>query len=386
MDDLEPAWSDEPHPFVRWVVGATVLIGVAILAGMIALWPDRDIETDPRFFPTDVVPATVTRVRVGPCRNAEDLTCNKVTYQIEAGTFTGSSITQDFFGDVTDPDLGEGDGVVLNYTEGAQIEFAFTFADRQRRPTLWWLAGLFAVAVTALGRWRGLSALAALAFSFAILLGFVLPALLAGRGPLLVALVGSGAVAYVTLYLGHGISIDTTVALLGSMLSLMLVGVLGGWAVEAAALSGFASEEAVYLPLLGGQFDFRGLILAGLVLGTMGALDDVTVTQTEAIRELHTANPELTPTQLLAAGLRIGRAHIGSTVNTLALAYTGAALPLLLLFLIAHQSLGTIANSEVIATEIIRTLAGSVGLVASVPLTTWLAAHIAGGSAPAHDH
>lgn len=379
-DHGHDAWTDEPHPYTRGLtIVAWALLGV-VLIGMVVLWPTEPIATDPVFFASDVVPATVERVRQGPCRNVEDLTCTKVTYLIEGGAYEGSHYVEDFFGDITDPDLEVGDGVMLNYTEGADIAFAFQYADRQRRPVLWWLSALFALSVVALGRWRGVSALAALGSSFAVLLGFVLPALVTGRPPLPVALVGAAAVAYLTLYIGHGIGARTTVALLGSLLSLALVGVLGALAVEAAALSGLATEEAVILPLLTSAIDFRGLVLAGIVLGTMGALDDVTVTQTEAIWELFAANPDLPRRDLYAAGMRIGRAHIGSTVNTLALAYAGAALPLLLLFLIADQSLSTIANSEVVATEIIRTLAGSIGLVSSVPLTTWLAARIVGGA------
>jgi uncharacterized membrane protein len=123
--------------------------------------------------------------------------------------------------------------------------------------------------------------------------------------------------------------------------------------------------------------DFQGLVLAGIVLGAMGALDDVTVTQASAVWELRTANPSLTPAQLYRAGLRIGRDHIASTVNTLVLAYSGAALPLLALFVLSDQSFSSLANSEAVATEIIRTLVGSIGLVAAVPLTTWLAARVA---------
>jgi len=351
---------------------------VLILAGLIWLWPTGALPDGGRFFADDVVPASVYEVSEGPCLNVPELTCTRVRMEVTGGPRVGDVFRQDFFGDVTDPNLQVGDAVVANYLAGADPDFQYQYADRQRRPTLWWLAGLFALAVVALGRWRGVMALVSLAASFGIILGFALPALLTGRPAVPVALVGAAAVAYVTLYLAHGVSIRTTVALLGSLMSLLLVGLLAWLAVGGASITGLASEEALFLPVLDITLDFRGLVLASIVLGTMGALDDVTVTQAEAIWEIHRANPTLGPKQLFAAGIRIGRAHIGSTVNTLALAYAGAALPLLLLFLVANQSLGTVANSEVVATELIRTLAGSVGLVSSVPLTTWMASVIVG--------
>ena len=145
-----------------------------------------------------------------------------------------------------------------------------------------------------------------------------------------------------------------------------------------------AGEEASFLTLFSEELDFRGLVLAGVVLGAMGALDDVTVTQASAVWELREADPSMRPRQLFQSGLRIGRDHIASTVNTLVLAYAGAALPLLALFVLSEQSLATFANSEAVATEIIRTLVGSIGLVAAVPLTTWLAAHVATESDTSH--
>ncbi len=374
----DPRWEGEPHPLTRWSVIAAVALLVVVVIGLFVLWPTGELPVGDQFFVSDVYAAEVTSVREGPCRNVAELECTQVRFVITTGPRAGDVFRQDFFGDITDPNLEVGDAAVVNFLAEAEPDFQYQYADRQRRPTLWWLAGVFALAVVALGRWRGVRALISLGSSFLILLAFALPALLLGADPLMVALIGSGAVAYLTLYLGHGFTVKTTVALLGSLASLIVVGVLASVAVGAASLTGLATEEAIFLPILSEAIDFRGLVLAGIVLGTMGALDDVTVTQAEAIWELHEANPDLTSRELVGAGLRIGRAHIASTVNTLALAYAGAALPLLLLFLVADQSLGTVANSEIVATEIIRTLAGSVGLVASVPLTTWLAASIVG--------
>jgi hypothetical protein len=139
------------------------------------------------------------------------------------------------------------------------------------------------------------------------------------------------------------------------------------------------SEETQWIRVLGGDLDFTGLLLAGMILGALGALDDMTVTQSSAVAELKTADPTLGPVELYRRAIRIGRDHVASTVNTLALAYAGASLPLLLVFLSSEQTIGRVLTSEIVATEIVRTLVGSIGLVASVPLTTALAARVVGG-------
>jgi uncharacterized membrane protein len=165
----------------------------------------------------------------------------------------------------------------------------------------------------------------------------------------------------------------TTVALLGTLAALVLTALLSWIVVAVAQFSGFVTEEA-YIISFAGTIDISGLVLAGIVLGAVGAIDDVTVTQASAVFEVHRVRPDLTRFELFGSGLRIGRDHVASTVNTLLLAYAGAAMPLMLFFVLADQSLGTVLNSELVATEAIRTLVGSIGLVSAVPLTTWLAA------------
>ena len=249
----------------------------------------------------------------------------------------------------------------------------YQFADFQRRPLLVWLFVAFAAVVIALGRWRGAAALGGLVASVAVLLVFILPAILDGRSPVLVAVFGSAAIAFLALYAAHGFTRMTTVALIGTLAALTLTALISGVVVGFASFTGFTSDEASLLTLFD-SIDVRGLLLAGIVLGAAGAIDDVTVTQASAVWELKAANPALRVSGLFRRGLRVGRDHIASTVNTLLLAYAGASLPLLVLFVLSEQSLGTVANSEVMAVEIVRTLVGSIGLVAAVPFTTWLAA------------
>jgi uncharacterized membrane protein len=205
-----------------------------------------------------------------------------------------------------------------------------------------------------------------------VVLVWLLPALLDGRNAVLVAIVGASAIAYLALYMSHGFNVMTTVALFGTVAALALTALLSWLTVEAAQFTGFATEESTLLVLFNGV-DIGGLVLAGMVLGAAGALDDVTITQASSVWQMKSMNPIADPSDLLRHGIRIGQHHIGSTVNTLLLAYLGAALPLAILLAVAQQPLGAIANSEVVAIEIVRTLVGSIGLVAAVPITTWLA-------------
>jgi uncharacterized membrane protein len=168
----------------------------------------------------------------------------------------------------------------------------------------------------------------------------------------------------------------TTVALLGTLAALAVTALLAWGTLEAARFTGFSSDVSFILTFAG-TINVQGLLLAGVVLGSLGAIDDVTVTQASAVWEIRAASPEMPPDRLFRSGMRVGRDHVASTVNTLLLAYVGASMPLLLFFVLAGQSLGTSLNTEIVAVEVVRTLVGSIGLVAAVPLTTWLAARMA---------
>jgi uncharacterized membrane protein len=255
-------------------------------------------------------------------------------------------------------------------TTGSQ----YYFIDFDRQFPLLALGGLFAVVVVALSRWRGLAALAGVVVSLWVLVQFVLPAILDGRSPLAVACVGGATIMFLALYLAHGLNATTTVAVLGTLMSLLLTGLLAVIFVGVSSFTGSGSEEAVFLQLSAQQVNLEGLLLASIIIGTLGVLDDVTVTQASAVWELHRANPSYGIKRLYRSGIRIGRDHIASTVNTLVLAYAGASLPLLILFTVASRSFGEVVTTEVVAEEIVRTLVGSIGLVASVPVTTGLAA------------
>ncbi len=366
---------DPPLRLRRWLT--VVVAGVTLLAviGMVVWWPRGDA---PDLYAGGVRPsyvdAEVTLVRGDRCPGIEDdlpVDCRLVEVRLDDGRRAEIRLYRT---DPSAPDLERGDDVVLLEAPTAPPEFRYTFADFQRDPPLVLLAVLFVVVVVAFARWQGVRAIAGIVVSFAVLLVFLLPALLRGSPALPVALTGTVLIAVAALYLTHGIRPGTTVALLGTLVSLLVIAVLGLVFVEAASLTGVVDEDAQVLRITADAIDLRGLLLAGMVIGALGVLDDVTVTQVSAVGELRRANPGWSRRRLYGSAVRIGRDHIASTVNTLVLAYAGASLPLLLLFLQGGQPWGRLAASEVIAIEIVRTLVGSIGLVLAVPVTTALAA------------
>jgi uncharacterized membrane protein len=364
-------------------------LALATVAGMIVLYPWGKAS------PTSVVPqgtpvhASISATATGPCLaqgqvqvgdqtdpNAKP--CLTVDLSMTDGPANGKPLRLTVPIEPSTPRFAAGDAVVLAYNGGdAGDPQSFQLVDFQRGTPLLVLAALFAVAVLVLGRWQGLAALIALGLSFAVIALFILPAILAGENPLVVAIAGAGAIMFIALYLTHGLTARTSAAVLGTLVSLALIGVLSAIFSAAASLTGLDDSTSTLIGSLGHGIDSRGLLLAGVVIGALGVLDDVTVTQTSAVWELRRANPDLSWQELYRSGLRIGRDHVGSAVNTLVMAYAGAALPVLLYSSISGVGLGALLGSEEIAQEIIRTLAGSVGIVAAVPVTTILAALIA---------
>ena len=247
------------------------------------------------------------------------------------------------------------------------------FMDFQRELPIALLAIVYAVVVLLVARWRGLAAMAGLGLAFVVLLGFTMPALLAGQSAIGVALVTSSLVMFVTLYLAHGLSARTSTALLGTLVGLGLTALLAAWASGAAQITGTTDEMSAFLPSSAPGADLRGIALCGIVLAGMGVLNDVTITQASAVWELRGVAPTATRAELFTRAMRIGRDHIASTVYTIAFAYVGAALPLLMLVWLVDQSPAAALTSGEIAEEVVRTLVGSIGLVLAIPVTTAIA-------------
>jgi uncharacterized membrane protein len=366
----------------RVVTAVAVVLGVLTLVGVGVLWPRHDPHGHLKTLNAagDVYSATTISMQRGTCGTAGGDTsqrCTRIRFRLDQGPDAGRFRTIEFAQTASAPNVGSGDKVVLNHINGAPRGFDYTYNDRQRRPVLLWLAVLFAVVVVALGRWRGVAALVALGASIAVILVFILPSMLDGNNAQLVAVVGASAVAFVALYISNGLRPLTTVALLGTLSALALTVVLATVFTDLAHFTGAQNEDALLVSIGTSSINLKSLVLAGMVLGALGALNDITVTQASAVGELRFHNPTMSRRTLYRSGLTIGRDHISSTVNTLALAYAGASLPLLMLFTLSAQSLGTVANGEIVAVEIVATLVGSIGLVAAVPVSTALAVLVA---------
>lgn len=270
-----------------------------------------------------------------------------------------------------------GDRVLVDHAVTLEGKDVFLVTDVVRTGPLLWLTLLFVAATVALSGRQGLRSLAGMAISLLVIAGFIVPRILAGWNPVPVAIAGSVVMMGVSLYLVYGWNRKTHVAVGGLFITLILTGLLAVWSVQWTRLSGFGTEEASFLHAAGFQIDTQGLLLAGIIIGTLGALDDIAVGQSSTIFELNKANPTLEWRTLFSHGMTVGRDHIAAMVNTLFLAYVGASLPLLLLFTVFAEPLGITLNREIVAEEIVRTLVGSLGLLAGVPLTTALAVFVA---------
>lgn len=256
------------------------------------------------------------------------------------------------------------------------------FIDYERGAPMLALAALFVGLVIAVARWKGVAALVGLATALAIVWTFTLPALSIARNPLAVALVTASLVMFVVVYLAHGISVKTTTALIGTFLGIAAVAGLAWWAIPAASLTPLQDEVMGQLPSQFPGIDARGILLCGMVLAGVGVLNDVTITQASAVWELREAAPTASRRTIFGSAMRIGRDHIASTVYTIAFAYVGTALAMLLLASRLDFTILQLLTFNTVAQEVIATLVASIALVAAIPLTTALAAWLAGPMPP----
>jgi uncharacterized membrane protein len=361
------------HRAMLAVVG---MLALGVVVGAVLLWPRGEVHRPAaagQQDPTQLVSATLTRVQPLECEEADPGVPSSTCIKVEARLADGKQVRFETT-DLTGSTFRAGQQVTLSVQEQEGQPAFYNIRDLERTRPMLVLVAVFMLAVVAFSRWQGLRSLIGLALSFAVIVGFVVPAILRGRSPVAVALVGAMAIMLLSLYLSHGTGRKTTAAVVGTGLALVLTGALTAGFVAATSLTGLASEDALNASFLAGGLSFRGLLMAGIILGGLGVLDDVTMSQASLVFELRRADPTASFAQLVTGALAVGRDHIAATVNTLFLAYAGASLPLLVLFTTSGDSLGTVATSEVVAVEIVRSLCGSIGLIAAVPLTTVLAA------------
>ena len=267
--------------------------------------------------------------------------------------------------------VSAGDKVFIHRLKTVEGTELYTFSEPDRSPSLLFFFLLFLVTILAFGGWQGLRGLVSLAGSVLLILYVLLPAVLAGHSPILVSISVASLIIIVGSYVTHGFRKSTTAAVLGMIFTIVITGVLAYVSVRWGMLTGYGDEHAMYLNLnAGGTIDLSGLLLGAIIIGLLGVLYDSAIGQSVAVDELHSAGPHLTRREIFRKATRIGREHIGALVTALAIAYVGAALPLLLLFYQSDMPILSILNREIMATEIMRTLVGSIGLVLAVPVTT----------------
>ena len=366
-----------------WVLGAVLAVGIfMILAAIAGRGSPTGENTELAQGESEILRARIVEVLEEGVLDQGEVSqpYQLLRLEITSGPLSGQELTVDYGSLVFTNEsrlFQKGDRVLVERTRTMEGEDVFHVTDYVRTSPLLWLTALFIAATLLLSGWQGLRSLLGMGVSLVVILFFIVPQILDGRNPLIVAILGSVVMMGISLYLVYGWNSKTHVAVAGLLLSLIVTGLLAVWSVNWTRLSGFGAEEAGFLQVAGVQLDTRGLLLAGIIIGTLGALDDIAIGQSSTIFELRKANPDLTWLELFRHGMTVGRDHIAAMVNTLLLAYVGAALPLVLMFSVFTESVGVTINREIIAEEIVRTLVGSLGLLAGVPLTSVIAAQAA---------
>lgn len=353
---------------VRILLAAIVLPILAItVAGLIWFWPGEVAAIGSMGDPTDDdsymsgVVTEVTGEQGQEARVALDDDGTEVPVQVPP--------------EVIDGGLAVGDHILMFRTADALgTGSPYVYSDAERDRPMLILFALYVLVVLLVARLKGLAALAGLGASMGVVLLFLVPALMAGSPPLPVTLIGASGMMFFAVYLAHGVSIRTTTALLGTFVGLAFTTVLAAWSSQAAGLVGYGSDTSSMVSAMLPGVGLRDVLLAGMVIAGLGALNDVTITQASAVWEIHAANPQARTREVFKGAMRIGRDHIASTVYTLAFAYVGTALALLMIVMMFDRSLADTLTTSEIAEEIVRTLVASIGLVIAIPATTALAA------------
>jgi len=270
----------------------------------------------------------------------------------------------------------KGDTVLISHSFSNDENDVFFITDFIRTKGIVILFILFILLSVTIATKKGFFSLISMMITFVILFSFVLPQIQSGKNPVVIAILASIVIIPITFYLSHGFEQKTSIAILGTSIALVITGMLSSIFVNLTHLTGTSSEESLFLQTSGGlQYNLKGLLLAGIIIGTLGVIDDITISQTAIVYQLYSLKNDISFSQLFKKSIEIGKDHIASMINTLILVYTGASLPLLLLFMSSTRPFGEILSYEVVTTEIVRTLVGSIGLILAVPITTYLACH-----------
>lgn len=382
----------------RVVVGLLAVIGVAVLVATVWLWPSApDVEIP---LPMQTVSGekvhteagTVVRQEVGPCGSPSNgrvftgepeppriaaYECQRSVVDIRSGPDEGKRTLFEIAPGPGQPDLRVGDSIrVVRAADPAGVTM-YGFEDYARGLPLTLIGLAFVGVIVLVARWRGLRALIGLGFAFGVVVVFLLPALLDSKPAIPVALVSGALILYVVLYLAHGVNLRTSSALLGTLASMLVAAFLSWVTLEITHLTGLSEEQNTNVATYIQHVSITGLLLAGFIIGSLGVLNDVTITQASAAFELAALDEGASRREIFTAAMRVGRDHIASTVYTLVLAYAGGALPLLLLFSVGGRSITDVLTGDAVAIEIARSAVGGIALALSVPLTTGIAVMLA---------
>lgn len=301
---------------------------------------------------------------------SEDTSCTRALIDLTSGEDTGRKTQLIFHGLASDPTLNQGDEIVLSHS----ADGTYAFADFQRSGNLALWAIIAALVIVGFAAWHGLRALLGLGISLAIVFFYLIPFLIEGHSALPLALVTCAAILFLAVPLVHGVNWKSASALGGALVALALSGALGWASISSTALTGASSEDNLKLLLYMPGVPVVGVLLCGFIVGALGSLNDIAVAQASTVRELHAADPTVGPGTLFTSAMKVGRDHIASMVYTIVLTYTGAALPLLMLITAAQRPALQILSSDLVATEVLRSLLGAMALTLAVPLTTVIAA------------
>lgn len=391
----------------RVVIGLLTVIGIAVMIGLVWLWPSKQSIDIPLPMQNatggawETEAGTVVSQSLGPCGSPSQgkvfadepqpprtaaYECTRSIVGIDSGPDEGNRTLFEIAEGPGQPKLHVGDHIRIVRQTDPTGQTMYGFDDFARGFPLAVIAIVFAVVIIAVARWRGLRALVGLVFAFGVLVVFMLPALLDGKPAIPVALVAGSLILYAVLYLAHGVNLRTSSALLGTLASMVLAAVLSWVTLEMTHLTGLSEEQNTTVATYLQHVSITGLLLAGFIIGSLGVLNDVTITQASAAFELAALDENATRRGIFAAAMRVGRDHIASTVYTLVLAYAGGALPLLLLFSVANRPIRDVLVGDAVGIEIARSAVGGICLALSVPLTTAIAVMLArpfGGRAAA---
>lgn len=333
-------------------------IGTVILL-MVDVLPKTDVES------YDLIEGEITSVSE-----------NSLTVMVLTGAKAGEEIEVPVESTIFESDYEVGEKLVIQDWERelAGSEYLYNIEGYVRRPVVWGIFILFVLTVLLVTGWQGVRSLLGLVFSFIILFRLIFPLMILGFDPLWTAILGSVLIVPCMFYLTHGLNRKTTAAIVGTFFALVVSGLLAALFAQLGHLTGLTDEGAIFLKTqLGSDMDFQKLLLAGILISMLGVLDDVSIAQASVVHELKASKKNMKFWELYSRGMRVGKDHIGSVVNTLVLVFAGASLPMLIVFIVDNYGAGSVVNYEFVATEIIQTFAASIGLILTVPLTTFFA-------------